>query len=203
MTTIDEVIVKRCYDGGKGLEIRSDSIVLDLGANIGIFTVLAAIQAVDGRVISVEPERDAFNDLNENIGANHFGNVEALNVAISDRTGTINLSLGQTPGEHTTIKQSSQPDKIEVCQAIEMKQLWRELHLNHVDFLKVDIEGAEFVVFRDSDWINCVDRVVMEVHPWAGDSERLLRDLRNHGFQVTTSRGYMKDAFYVYAVRKQ
>jgi hypothetical protein len=68
--------------------------VLDIGADVGHQTLLAA-QAVgeSGRVYSFEATPQTFATLKTNIGLNHFANVEARNLAVCERTGSINLFL--------------------------------------------------------------------------------------------------------------
>jgi FkbM family methyltransferase len=80
-------------------------------------------------------------------------------------------------------------------------------HLDRVDFLKMDIEGAEFLIFRDSvRWLERVDNLAMEVHTHAGDPTEIVERLQSSGFKVKwlSDSGYptgTRDAGYIYASR--
>jgi hypothetical protein len=80
-------------------------------------------------------------------------------------------------------------------------------HLDRIDFLKMDIEGAEFRIFRDSArWLERVDNLAMEVHNHAGDPTEIVDSLRTAGFKVKwlSDSGYPTspaDAGYIYASR--
>ena len=71
--------------------LRPGAVVLDIGAHIGHFTILAAsVVGVGGAVYSFEPAPRNFQRLSENIKLNHFeAHVEALPIAISDHMGTV------------------------------------------------------------------------------------------------------------------
>ena len=66
----------------------------DIGANIGYFTLLAAAALENtGRIVAFEPGKTAFKRLQENIGLNHFRNINAVNLAASNSAGKPELYL--------------------------------------------------------------------------------------------------------------
>jgi FkbM family methyltransferase len=67
--------------------IKDFDMVLDIGANIGIFSVYAAKANTTARIYSFEPSGEAFARLNQNIRANKLENVTTYNVAVADKTG--------------------------------------------------------------------------------------------------------------------
>ena len=70
--------------------------VIDIGANIGYFTLLFAKLVGDkGKVISFEPEPCNFLFLEKNIASNNFIRVNAQNLALSDKTATMDLYVGE------------------------------------------------------------------------------------------------------------
>lgn len=68
---------------------RKDDVVLDVGANIGIFTLKVAKNVK--RVISVKPEPQNFSILSKNIAANYLSNVTLLNLAVSDKEEVVHF----------------------------------------------------------------------------------------------------------------
>jgi hypothetical protein len=89
--------------------------------------------------------------------------------------------------------------------AITVKEILDRFNLEKVDFLKMDIEGAEYAIFRDSqEWLKRVDNFAMEVHYRLGDPGEIVHHLENAGFRVawTDDNGDPVDtrsAAYIYA----
>jgi FkbM family methyltransferase len=199
---IEEIILKSCYTPDANFQIDSDFVVIDAGANIGVFTVPAALRAKGGRVFAIEPASENFRFLKENIEANKLENVVFLNEAISDTTGMIRLHV-TNPGNSSIYESTirDRPTTTETCQSITMNDLLRIHSIGRVDFLKMDIEGAEFAALRDPAWLERVDRIVLEVHLDKGDIHELMKTLSTAGFVVTTSPAYDEDCAYVYGRR--
>jgi len=77
--------------------------------------------------------------------------------------------------------------------AITVGEIMDRYHLQHVDFLKMDIEGAEFAIFRDAaPWLQRVDNLAMEVHKKVGDPSEIIARLQQAGYQVR----WLDDAGY-------
>ena len=69
-------------------KLRTGMTVLDIGANIGYYTVLMASRVgKNGRVIAFEPNPVIYNELIDNIALNGFNNVQTLHMALADTTG--------------------------------------------------------------------------------------------------------------------
>jgi len=89
--------------------------------------------------------------------------------------------------------------------AITIEELMKIYDVRHVDFLKMDIEGAEFTIFRDSvRWLDGVDNLAMEVHNTVGDPTEIIQRLQEKGFRVKwlDDAGYpveQRGAGYIYA----
>jgi FkbM family methyltransferase len=200
---IDEIILKGCYTSSDGFEIRPDWTIVDCGANIGIFTMFAAIQATEGRVFAVEPAEYNCDLLRENIAANGFKNVHVLKLAVSDSSGTGTLLLTHPGNEHIrkgVIDGSNL--KTEEVRTVTMTELLDSLELNHVDLLKMDVEGMEFEVFKDIAWLERVQRVVLEVHFEVGDPEWISQRMKEAGFETLQRPAYDEDCIYMFGSRK-
>lgn len=137
-----EVVLDGQYDNPERFE---NEIVVDIGANVGSFTVLAARFAA--KVIALEPLPDNFKQLQRNIEFNSLHNVSQLNVAISDTDGELEIfGVGACV---TAIRNEKHTDSTTV-KAITMQTLMDEYSLTCIDFLKMDCEGSEFDVFLNS-----------------------------------------------------
>ncbi|GAI83002.1 unnamed protein product [marine sediment metagenome] len=94
---VDEIFFKRVYTPND-LPIGSDDIVVDIGANIGIFTILAASRTRNV-IYAFEPFPENVEFLNHNIYTNGFHNIITHTVAVSDKVGVERLFLTNIPLE--------------------------------------------------------------------------------------------------------
>jgi FkbM family methyltransferase len=147
-----------------GTMMRDGDIVVDIGAHIGIFSVLAACRRSNICVFAFEPERDNFATLRENIAANPNLNIEAYNKAVSygGSSGSLYLSDSNT-GAHSLVWGEGRAQAVE---CIDLSAVLSLLPERRIDLLKVDCEGGEYNIFLNADAtdLSCVRRIVMEIH---------------------------------------
>jgi len=124
--------------------IRSGDVVLDVGAHVGIFTVRAARKAREGLVVAVEPHPRNFRLLTYNLRLNGLRNVLPFNLALSRSSRPIRLHLAGLSVMHSTALARS--GRWLTVEARTMDELVADLGLERVDFVKVDVEGAELDV---------------------------------------------------------
>jgi FkbM family methyltransferase len=120
--------------------------VLDIGANIGIYSVIAAKHVGQtGKVLACEPEPVNFSILKHNIEQNGFTNVVAYDRAIADKEGTMELHLSKTnKGHHSLVGGDSNDFSSFISvPVITGDMLLAEAHIEKIDVMKIDIEGAE------------------------------------------------------------
>ncbi|MGI0080868.1 MAG: FkbM family methyltransferase, partial [Nitrososphaerales archaeon] len=79
---------------------------------------------------------------------------------------------------------SSSGAHCENCLTETIETLISKYGIKRIDFLKLDVEGAEFLLFERTDWLSIVRRVVMEVHPTLGSLSRIISILKNRGFAI-------------------
>jgi FkbM family methyltransferase len=133
--------------------VKPGDVVLDLGANIGYFTILAArLVGPSGRVFSFEPEPTNFRYLSKNIEINAFTNVLASQKAVSDKPGTTRLFICTYDSGHHTINQYEGIEAYRRGRSSEERSIEIELvsideflagKTDRVDIIKMDVEGAE------------------------------------------------------------
>lgn len=152
-------------------EVRPGMVVVDLGANIGYYTLLAAsLVGPTGMVYAIEPYPESFRFLEKNVEINGYSQrVECTRLAISDRAGTATLFLGSAANLHTLVDLSPHMQtsgKSIVVETMSLDQLMSGRR--PVDFLRMDIEGAECQVFDGMDRVLAQPRppkILFEVHP--------------------------------------
>ncbi len=131
--------------------LKPGMIFFDVGANLGQYSLLASRQVgPGGKVHSFEPSSRMFQELIFNVELNGFSNICSLNkVAVSDTPGTAKLSryepgsevYGSLGTQHWTT--TSPIIGYEEVNTITLDGYMREHRINHVDLIKMDIEGAE------------------------------------------------------------
>jgi len=132
-------------------------VVVDVGASIGIFTLVAGHANPSGSVIAVEPSA-AFDRLVVNVRANGLGNVTALRVAAGSDVGEAQLYSGAVadPRLALSILASSSLRREYVddlaashpVRVVDLERLLREQGVQRVDLLKLDTEGTEVDVLE-------------------------------------------------------
>jgi FkbM family methyltransferase len=132
--------------------VRPGMVVLDIGANIGFYTVKIADAVGDkGCVIAFEPNPNMIKELNYNINLNGFHNVIVEEIALSDTPGLLNFYF---PVEGTEAHGSLHTNptfehqKVAKVKADTLDQVISRLNLGDIDLIKVDVEGAEKQVFE-------------------------------------------------------
>jgi FkbM family methyltransferase len=156
-----QVAVERPYDQ---LPLNSGDLVLDAGANIGVFALLAS-RAVGpkGLVVAVEPDPDNFARLEANLRLNQVTNVRAVRAALW-RTEGFDLTVA---GSGTMVRVVDRTASTSVhVPARTMQSLLDGLGIPRFSKVKMDIEGSEDQLFEDmeSNPIARADGIVIEVH---------------------------------------
>lgn len=130
--------------------LKPDSIFIDVGANIGYFSLLAALQSPKGSIIALEPVSYLFNSLRENISLNKFSNIEAINIAAGDKEENrlIYLSGADNTGMSSFQKPANYSEKNETVKVVTLDSLPDNLKLSRVDIIKIDVEGNELAVLK-------------------------------------------------------
>jgi FkbM family methyltransferase len=137
-------------------EVRPGMTVLDVGANIGYFTLLSArLVGPEGRVFAFEPDPDNFRLLNRNITDNGYRNVTAVNAAVTDRDGTLRLHRSAVnSGDHRAYDSADGRPAVEV-RAVRLDSL--DLG-GGADFVKMDIQGSEWAALRGMERLLSAER---------------------------------------------
>lgn len=146
---IHEIYIKNEYF--KYFDIKANDIVLDAGANIGLFTLLAGKMMNNmGKIISVEPDDNNYDMLLENIKLNRLTNVIPYKKGLWSEITNLELLIGNRPGEHSLLDNEQFSGKRVVIECITLDSLLETFGLSHFDFIKMDIEGAEIEVVLNS-----------------------------------------------------
>jgi FkbM family methyltransferase len=173
-----QIFVKEDYSAIKPR--RPVRLIVDCGANVGYSAAYLLTRFPDAEVIALEPDPANYELLVENMRP--YGT----------RIRTINAAVWSRPTA-VRIRPSRYRDGLEWTRQVEEGGAIQALDIDSVtsdpiSILKVDIEGAEAVVFGDSpEWLSRVDLIAIEIHDDThfGDARAaFMRAMRAHGFEV-------------------
>jgi FkbM family methyltransferase len=190
-----------------GFPMESGWTVVDVGAALGDFSVQAKRDFGVSRVIAVEPAPSAIALLRRNLARNRSHDVEVVGKALSDSPGDAWLDVSGTPLSMAT-SPAQQHDRQVRVEAITLSMLYDQLGIERCDLIKLDCEGAEFILLGDgsNDFLTRTDRVVLEFHesPAVGGHDRrtLVSTLTNAGFEVEVFENKVhRDLGFIRAIR--
>ena len=133
--------------------VATDAVCLDVGANIGLYTLALAAMAPEGSVWAFEPGPSTFEFLSRNVEINSLVNAHPVNAAVSDVTGTVEFQDIPffTAGSFTVVGEPFLTTEVlgSLCiksPSITIDQFMADQGLDRLDFVKVDVEGGEISV---------------------------------------------------------
>lgn len=156
---IRQINTERIYD--RFLKDKKDLVILDIGANVGLFTLYAKDSA--SRIVSVEPT-PSHQHLFEKI-AGKYENVELVKAALSNKDEDINFYICNYNSTcNSLVEREGDVVKVE---GLTFNSLLKKNNLEHVDFCKIDIEGSEMIAITEENLkpvYDKIDRMFIEVH---------------------------------------
>lgn len=184
----EEILKARIYK--PYLEDKKDAVVLDIGGNVGLFSLYAAKYAK--QVYTLEPSPEHCSVIRHMLEFNGITNVKLFENALYIENGKFEY---YTPENNKTMWSlhaavndgKSTPQGVD---AITFDSLFTMENIEHVTLAKVDIEGSEYEVFASEGFRKVapkIDTIITEVHSWAGRNRNQINEsFKNAGFKVST-----------------
>jgi FkbM family methyltransferase len=177
--------------------------LVDVGAQIGYYSLkAAALVGSGGHVIAVEPNPDTIARLRANVAASGAGVVAVAPVACSDAEATLDLfaapesNTGETSLSKANASQTGAVAHTYKVRARPLDDIVREAGLARVDVIKIDVEGAEYLVLKGAQQtldrfhpmilVEIIDRQLQEM---GASSAQLVALLEAHGYRAGRSDG--------------
>jgi FkbM family methyltransferase len=171
----------RCLD-----HVRRAELVIDCGANVGYSAAYMLSRFQDAFVIAVEPDLRNFEAMTRNLSP-YAGRFRAVNSGVwSSTCGLVMSEEFANEGEEwaRTVREARN-DETPQMYAVEIGQLFNESGYPRISILKIDIEGAEKVVFaHPTSWLCQVDHLVIELHG-AIEESIFHKAIEGHGFRLS------------------
>jgi FkbM family methyltransferase len=173
--------------------LRSGDVFLDVGANLGYYTVLAAsLVGSEGKVFAFEPEPANFSLLESSCRHNELTNIELHCVALSDVDGSGYMFLNQSNlGDHQIYDDGGGRERIEI--QLVPGDICLAVHASRADVIKIDTQGAEYNVLSGLQKLikNSLPDLIMIVEFWpaglrraGGSGDQLLDLLLEYGLDI-------------------
>lgn len=148
--TADEQVIAHGFEndnffsGISEYEPRPNDVVIDIGAHVGTFSLLAASKLTQGKVHAIEASQEAYNYLRINTALNPTCNIIPHRLALSDRDGEVMLHHDRRNWGHSIMKRLS--PRSEKVPAASLSTFMKVQGIEEVAFIKFNCEGAEFPI---------------------------------------------------------
>jgi len=152
-------------------KINKGDTVIDVGANIGFFSLLAAKKIGSrGKIFAIEPLKQANNWLKKNLKLNSFENYKVLEVAVGEKQGTMKMYKKSKSAEMIILDPTVSKDDLLICGEINIETIDNIIStkkIEKVNLLKIDVEGFEHEVLlrcKESFKAKKIENIICEIH---------------------------------------
>lgn len=147
--------------------LKPDSIILDVGANIGYYSLLAAkVVDVDvGKIYAIEPERRNYELLQKNIESSSYSSIVPFKLAIGKEDGNAELFLSTTnKGDHQLYFSSGR--EMQVVDAVTLDSFIKQEGIRPT-VIKIDTQGYDYLVLKGGlEYINNTPGLLVFTEFW-------------------------------------
>lgn len=178
MVVLFQVFCDRVYP------VDPDTVVVDIGANIGLFSLYAAFSGAQ-KVYAFEPNREACGYLLENIRRNNLQDtIVPHHYAVTSRSNeVVTIPKGASP-QNRIAYGNADNDEHESVMTISLNDIVSRESISRIDLLKMDCEGSEYDILAgvSASTFSITGRIIIEYHD--GKEREIEEDLRRHGFRL-------------------
>jgi FkbM family methyltransferase len=160
------------------------TVVLDIGANIGLFSLYAAFGGAE-KIYAFEPNRGAYRCMLENIRRNHLQKViAAYNFAVTSKSNEV-VTIPKAASPQNRIAYGNfNDDEYETVKTISLNDVVSKESISCVDLLKMDCEGSEYDIIAgmSESTFSKINRIILEYHE--GKAGEINENFERHGFKL-------------------
>lgn len=199
------IITETCYNNDYKITSSRDKLtIIDIGANIGSFSIFAAMRNRNSKILAYEPATKTFKQLIENIQMNGFEDrIIAHKEAVDGKKRNLKLYDSGISGMRSIFRTRDEK-KYEWVKAISLGDVFVNNKLKKCDFLKIDCEGAEYEILLNTSpkIFSKISKLSLEFHeivPGA-NHEDLVKFLKKMGYSVRHNYHSIENTIgYIYA----
>ena len=176
---------------------KEGEVVIDIGAHIGLYTIISSKQVGNtGKVVAIEADPDNFELLKRNIALNNLTNVLPLNYAAFSTRTRIKLYEQSASAKYNSVmltRAAKTKNYVEV-NADTLDSILKQNGINQVNWIKIDVEGAEYEVLKGSTEMLSSENVslLVEIHNIEDPSHyhNIVDFLKHRNYEMTFEQRY-------------
>lgn len=164
--------------------VDPDTVVVDIGANIGLFSLYAAFSGAK-KVYAFEPNREACGCILENIRRNNLQDtIVPYHHAVTSRSNEVVTIPKAASPQNRIAYGNADNDERESVVTISLNDIVSRESISRIDLLKMDCEGSEYDILAgiSAPTFSIIGRIIIEYHD--GKEREIEEDLRRHGFRL-------------------
>lgn len=182
----EEMYKSRIYDSF--FRGKQDLVVFDVGANIGMFTYYASRYSKE--IHAIEPSKDHLQVLSSMIEFNKLTDKVIIHpYALSNKDGMAEFHHNENKTMYSLSGAVNNTNETELVITKRLDTILFDNNIEHIDFMKLDVEGAEFDILGSDSFTNAAPKIgalVVELHQWAGrNPHQAVEALELRGFKVS------------------
>ena len=203
--SLKETLLDRFYERF-GFAIQDGWTIVDIGGGIGDYSIFAAHERDQARVLAFEPFPESYRLLQDNLNLNQIHNVQLSSQAVASHEGTLQFASGMIDPlsrQTSTVSEDTAGASLFV-EAVSLESVLKRPDFDHIDLIKLDCEGAEYDILLNApaSVLEKIERIVMEYHDGVTPfnhldlvkyltrhrlSSRILGKLRPHQYRLPAS----------------
>ncbi len=191
--TFEELFKKGIYSFNT---TNPNPVIIDCGANMGLSLLFFSLNYPNATIYAFEPDVTVFGCLEKNIDAFQMKNVELIKKAVWNKNEMLDFYTDRGMGGR--LKSNYLNQTATKVEAVRLKDFISD---KHIDFLKMDIEGAEYLVIKDCESIlKQVDNIFIEYHSMENEEQNLddlLLILKRNGFRYHLSQSFSREKPFI------
>lgn len=162
---VTDVIDKDVY-GIKNVKFEDGDVVVDIGANVGIFSVYLALLFPNVKIFAIEPSLKNYEHLLDNIAENGVKNITAINMALTCDGRDVKIGVYESNTGGADIYSPAQESKyINECSSMLLDDFLVKNNIDKVKLLKCDVQGTEYEIFSLFNGWDKIEYFSCAVHP--------------------------------------
>lgn len=157
-----QIFLNREYD----IKFNSTDVIIDAGANIGLFTIAMKNRYPESTIICLEPDVENYSVLTQNVS--HYEGIFCQNCGLWSTDTKLKVFDKYGHGKMGIVVEED--NVYGNVQGISLESILKKYSIQTIDVLKVDIETSEIQLFSNGyqQWLPKVKTIVIELHDWMG-----------------------------------
>ena len=163
-----------------GIKKKKDLVVIDIGSNIGAFSLY--VYDIASQIYAIEPLPELVHTINKTVKENQLNKIRTYMLAIGDSTGKRMFNRVEPVSAGASFLSSKGTQEVN---AMTLNDFCKERRIKHIDLLKIDTEGEELKIIESIDFEKLsVDCIIGEVHVGNVNQNNFLSLLSRKGYKT-------------------